>query len=97
MKNKIEFIAFDADDTLWENELYFQELEHKFCHLLRKYSPAPSVSEELFKTEGGKNGLGYSNKKVVVRVFGSTILAGRRLFRIYIDIKNQVIFQGIFR
>jgi len=51
----------------------------------------------LFKTEGGKNGLGYSNKKVVVRVFGSTILAGRRLFRIYIDIKNQVIFQGIFR
>ena len=45
MKNKIEFIAFDADDTLWENELYFQELEHKFCHLLRKYSPAPSVSE----------------------------------------------------
>lgn len=53
--------------------------------------------EELFKTEGGKNGLGYSNKKVVVRVFGSTILARRRLFRIYIDIKNQVIFQGIFR
>ena len=43
MKNKIEFIAFDADDTLWENELYFQELEHKFCHLLRKYSPAPSM------------------------------------------------------
>lgn len=35
MKNKIEFIAFDADDTLWENELYFQELEHRFCHLLR--------------------------------------------------------------
>lgn len=53
--------------------------------------------KELFKTEGGKNGLGYSNMKVVVRVFGSTILAGRRLFRIYIDIKNQVIFQGIFR
>ena len=55
MKNKIEFIAFDADDTLWENELYFQELEHKFCHLLRKYSPAPSVSEELFKTENKKS------------------------------------------
>ena len=24
MKNKIEFIAFDADDTLWENELYLK-------------------------------------------------------------------------
>lgn len=49
--------------------------------------------EELFKTEGGKNGLGYSNKKVVVRVFGSTILARRRLFRIYIDIKNKSFFR----
>ena len=45
MKNKIEFIAFDADDTLWENELYFQELEHKFCHLLRKYSPVIPLAE----------------------------------------------------
>ena len=47
MKNKIEFIAFDADDTLWENELYFQELEHRFCHLLRKYLPAPSISHAV--------------------------------------------------
>ena len=37
MKNKIEFIAFDADDTLWENELIFKSWKHKFCHLLRKY------------------------------------------------------------
>ena len=51
MKNKIEFIAFDSDYTLCENELYFQELEHKICHLLMKYSQAPSVSEELCKTE----------------------------------------------
>lgn len=51
MKNKIEFIAFDADDTLWENELYFQEFEQEFCHLLAQYLPASSLSEELFKTE----------------------------------------------
>lgn len=51
MKDKIEFIAFDADDTLWENELYFQELERKFCNLLKQYLPASSVSEELLKTE----------------------------------------------
>ena len=37
MKDKIEFIAFDADDTLWESELYIQEFEHKFCNLLRQY------------------------------------------------------------
>lgn len=51
MKDKIEFITFDADDTLWENELYFQELERKFCNLLKQYLPATSVSEELLKTE----------------------------------------------
>ena len=36
MKDKIEFIAFDADDTLWESELYIQEFEHKFCNLITK-------------------------------------------------------------
>ena len=51
MKDKIEFIAFDADDTLWENELYFQEFEQEFCKLLGKYLPAASISDELFKTE----------------------------------------------
>lgn len=35
MKDKIEFIAFDADDTLWESELYIQEFEHKFCNLFK--------------------------------------------------------------
>lgn len=32
MKN-IQLIAFDADDTLWINETYFQETEKIFCEL----------------------------------------------------------------
>lgn len=51
MKDKIEVVAFDADDTLWENELYFQEFEHKFCALLSAYGAPVSISQELFKTE----------------------------------------------
>lgn len=51
MKDKIEFVAFDADDTLWENELYFQEFEQEFCKLFSSYMPAASISEELFNTE----------------------------------------------
>ena len=51
MKDKIEFIAFDADDTLWESELYIQEFEHKFCNLLRQYLPASSISQSFFETE----------------------------------------------
>jgi len=50
MKN-IKVIAFDADDTLWVNEPYFQEVEHKFCLLLEDYLPAHSVSQELYAIE----------------------------------------------
>ncbi|MFT3935398.1 MAG: HAD family hydrolase [Chitinophagaceae bacterium] len=47
----IQVIAFDADDTLWVNEPYFQETEKKFCGLLEDYLPQHSLSQELFKTE----------------------------------------------
>ncbi|AKK74052.1 HAD family hydrolase [Chryseobacterium gallinarum] len=51
MKNHITTIAFDADDTLWSNEPYFQEAEKEFCTLLEDYLPQHSVSQELLKTE----------------------------------------------
>ncbi len=51
MNNHITTIAFDADDTLWINEPYFQEAEKEFCTLLEDYLPQHSVSQELFKTE----------------------------------------------
>ncbi|WP_378104444.1 HAD family hydrolase [Chryseobacterium sp. sg2396] len=51
MNNSITTIAFDADDTLWINEPYFQEAENKFCGLLEDYLPQHSVAQELFKTE----------------------------------------------
>lgn len=51
MNNDITTIAFDADDTLWINEPYFQEAEKEFCILLEDYLPQHSVSQELFKTE----------------------------------------------
>jgi putative hydrolase of the HAD superfamily len=47
----VKIIAFDADDTLWVNEPYFQEVERKFCALLEDYLPHHSVSQELFRTE----------------------------------------------
>ncbi|MBO9732509.1 MAG: HAD family hydrolase [Chitinophaga sp.] len=51
MINHISVIAFDADDTLWVNEPYFQETEARFCSLLEDYLPHHTVSQELFKTE----------------------------------------------
>ncbi len=47
----VKVIAFDADDTLWVNEPYFQETEKKFCALMEDYLPHHTLSQELFKTE----------------------------------------------
>lgn len=49
--NSIHVIAFDADDTLWINETYFQEAEMAFCELFKDELPYKNVSEELFAAE----------------------------------------------
>jgi putative hydrolase of the HAD superfamily len=47
----IKVIAFDADDTLWDNETYFQEVENKFFELMEEYLPQHSVARELLRVE----------------------------------------------
>ena len=47
----LKVIAFDADDTLFVNEPYFQETEQKFCALMSNYLSHHGLSQELFKTE----------------------------------------------
>jgi putative hydrolase of the HAD superfamily len=59
----LKVIAFDADDTLFVNEPYFQETEQKFCALMSSYLSHHSLSQELFKTEIGNLDLyGYGIK-----------------------------------
>ena len=47
----IKVIAFDADDTLWHNDAFFQETEKKFFVLLENYLPQHTTARELLKTE----------------------------------------------
>lgn len=47
----IKIVAFDADDTLWVNETYFNEAEKQFCILLEDYLTHQSISQLLFKTQ----------------------------------------------
>ncbi len=47
----LKVIAFDADDTLFVNEPYFQETERKFCSLMEDYLSHQSLSQELFRIE----------------------------------------------
>ncbi len=47
----IRWIAFDADDTLWENEKYYHDGQDLLAELLAPYHPADVVEMELLKTE----------------------------------------------
>ncbi|MBU8892295.1 MAG: HAD family hydrolase [Bacteroidales bacterium] len=51
MKTDFKIIGFDADDTLWVNEPYYQETEKIFCELLSDIQTEEIISKELFKTE----------------------------------------------
>ncbi len=50
-KHQFEIIALDADDTLWHNEILYQETQEKFQGLLSKFAPPKIVSQTLFETE----------------------------------------------
>ncbi|MEZ4857980.1 MAG: HAD family hydrolase [Flavobacteriaceae bacterium] len=48
---KIKAIAFDADDTLWENETLFREAEQQFCILLKDFIDEDNCNQLLFEVE----------------------------------------------
>jgi len=71
---KIKVIAFDADDTLWENEPYFLETEKKLCALLEDFLPQHTTSHELFKTEMANLSLyGYGIKGFMLSMIETAI------------------------
>src|SRR5690606_26270695 len=51
MTSTFKVIAFDADDTLFINEPYFDEAEEKFCALMSDYLSKQSLAQALFKTQ----------------------------------------------
>jgi putative hydrolase of the HAD superfamily len=70
----IKVIAFDADDTLWVNEPYFQQTEKKFCALLENYMPQHSISRELLKIEIDNLGLyGYGVKGFILSMIEAAL------------------------
>lgn len=46
---RITTIAFDADDTLWQNEQFFRLTEQRFADLVAPYTDAPDLNGRLIK------------------------------------------------
>ena len=44
-------IAFDADDTLWQNEYFFRMTEEKFASLLSDYAESDHITDRLLAAE----------------------------------------------
>lgn len=63
MIKDVKVIVFDADDTLWDNQSYFDGAERVFVKELREYGTAEELSETLFATESANMPvLGYGAK-----------------------------------
>ncbi len=46
-----KIIAFDADDTLWHNEPFFDEAQEKFCELFQDYASKQELLSLIFSKQ----------------------------------------------
>lgn len=53
MVKKVEILAFDADDTLWNNETFFREAEKEFFYIMKGYHDADTLRDKLYDIEVG--------------------------------------------
>ena len=70
----IRAIAFDADDTLWALQNYFEDVEHEYCELLSAYGREKEISAALFETESRNMAdLGYGCKAFTLSLVENAI------------------------
>jgi putative hydrolase of the HAD superfamily len=71
---RIKVIAFDADDTLWDCQSWFDDVERKCCELLKPWATAREVSEGLFATERKNLSLtGYGTKAFTLSLIENAV------------------------
>lgn len=79
MKDSIKVIAFDADDTLWSNEPFFQEVEKQYTTLLKAYGSSEEISAMLFQTEmDNLKHLGYGAKAFTISMIETAMLVSKQ-------------------
>ena len=51
MAERLTTIGFDADDTLWQNEAFFQMTQARFAELLADYTDPDPLHARLLEAE----------------------------------------------
>lgn len=70
----ITLLAFDADDTLWDCQSHFNDVEESYCRLLSCYADKQEIASSLFSMET-KNMplLGYGSKAFTISLVENAI------------------------
>lgn len=80
--NDIEVIAFDADDTLWENENFFRDAEHEFCQIMSGYRMAKETVDILYRVEIQNMELyGYGIKAFILSLIETSLVISENRVR----------------
>ncbi len=70
----IRLLAFDADDTLWDCQGHFDEVEDSYCQLLSRYGSKQEIAASLFSTETANMALlGYGSKAFTISLIENAI------------------------
>lgn len=67
-------IAFDADDTLWENERFFREAEDEFCRIMARFGEKKELCSCLFSVETANMAMyGYGIKAFTLSMIEAAV------------------------
>ena len=74
INDEIKVLAFDADDTLWDCQSWFDDVERRCCELLSPWATAREVSEGLVNTERKNLSLtGYGTKAFTLSLIENAV------------------------
>ncbi|TDK48073.1 HAD family hydrolase [Antarcticimicrobium luteum] len=74
MMRKLTLVGFDADDTLWHNERFFQLTQNRFAELLADYAEPGHLSARLLAAERRNIGrYGYGIKGFTLSMIETAI------------------------
>lgn len=70
----IRVIAFDADDTLWDNQTLYDRTEAHYCQLLSTYGTEAEVRSALYEVEkSNMPTMGYGTKAFVLSLLQNAL------------------------